>query len=53
MIAAVAPPGIPMISNGINVPEVTPLFADSGAIKPSGWPVPYFSGVFDKNRDCW
>ena len=40
MIAAVAPPGMPITSNGTNVPDVTPLFADSGAISPSICPVP-------------
>ena len=52
MIAAVAPPGTPIINKGINVPEVTPLFEDSGAIKPSGCPVPYNSGVLEKFFDC-
>ena len=40
IIAAVAPPGTPIINRGIKVPEVTPLLEDSGAIRPSGWPVP-------------
>ena len=38
--AAVLPPGTPSAIIGTSVPEVTPLFADSGAITPSGIPVP-------------
>jgi len=52
MIAAVAPPGIPSTSSGTSVPEVTPLLALSGAIRPSGCPVPYSSGVFETDLDC-
>jgi len=38
--AAVLPPGTPSARVGTRVPEVTPLLADSGAMTPSGIPLP-------------
>ena len=40
MTAAVLPPGTPSAIIGTSVPDVTPLLAASGAITPSGVPVP-------------
>ena len=47
MTAVVTSPGMPSAIRTISAPPSTALLELSGAMMPSGVPVPNFSGVFD------
>ena len=46
-MAATPPPGIPRVSVGMRAPATHALFEASGAMTPSGTPVPKLSGFFE------
>jgi hypothetical protein len=50
-MAVIESPGMPNTSAGIHAPPSAELFAAPDSTMPSTWPVPNFSGSFEKLLD--